>query len=75
MDKNYFHKKIYLYYFLLIIGFFSKLLPLESHNKFNGGSEHNCIEKKSDLFLEIYQKKDIHRSNKDSCLNKSLCRG
>ena len=72
--KLYFYQ-IYKIIFLLLIANISNLY---AHNSFNGGCEKHCgievkeINNKNKLKNVDYQ---INIESKNSCLNKSLCRG
>ena len=72
--KSYFIQ-IYKIIFLLLITNSSNLY---AHNLFNGGCDEHCGHEVNEFINEnksdnIYYQKDIE--SKNSCLNKSLCRG
>ena len=72
--KSYFNQ-IYKIIFLLL---FTNSSNLYAHNLFNGGCKEHCGQK-----VKVISKKNklkniddqINIENKNSCLNKSLCRG
>ena len=72
--KNYFNQ-IYKLIFLLLI---TNISNLYAHNLFNGGCEEHCVKK---INVINYEKKLNNKNDqtniesKNSCLNKSLCRG
>ena len=73
--KFYFYQ-IYKIIFLLLL---SSISDLYAHNLFNGGCKEHCGQKvkvtsnKNKKLNNIYDQINIERKN--SCLNKSLCRG
>ena len=72
--KSYFYK-IYKIIFILLL---TNISSLYAHNLFNGGCKEHCgqkvkvIRNKEKLKNIDYQ---INIDSKNSCLNKSLCRG
>ncbi len=72
--KSYFYQ-IYKIIFLLLL---TNISNLHAHNLFNGGCRDNCGQK-----IKVISNKNklknsddqINIENKNSCLNKSLCRG
>ena len=72
---NSYFNKIYKIIFLLLL---SNISNLYAHNLFNGGCKEHCGQK-----VEVINKKNklknighqINIDSKNSCLNKSLCRG
>ena len=72
--KSYFYQ-IYKIIFLLLLANFSNLY---AHNLFNGGCKEHCGQKVKAINNEkkLNNKKDqMNIESKNSCLNKSLCRG
>ena len=72
--KSYFYQ-IYKIIFLLLL---TNISNLYSHNLFNGGCEEHCeqkvkVSKKENKLNNLEDLIDI--VSKNSCLNKSLCRG
>ena len=72
--KSYFYQ-IYKIIFLL---FLTNISNLHSHNLFNGGCRKHCEQKievinNENKLNNFNYQKDIE--SKNSCLNKSLCRG
>ncbi len=72
--KSYFYQ-IYKIIFLLLL---TNISTLYSHNLFNGGCKEHCEQK----VKAINNEKNLNNKNdqrniesKNSCLNKSLCRG
>ena len=72
--KSYFYQ-IYKIVFLLLL---TNISTLYSHNLFNGGCKEHCEQK----VKAINNEKNLNNKNdqrniesKNSCLNKSLCRG
>ena len=72
--KSYFYQ-IYKIIFLLLL---TNISNLHSHNLFNGGCKDHC-EQKVKVTSKINKLKNIddqiNIESKNSCLNKSLCRG
>tara|TARA_B100000886_G_scaffold336657_1_gene295865 strand:- start:1091 stop:1324 length:234 start_codon:yes stop_codon:yes gene_type:complete len=63
---------------LISILLFTNISNLHAHNFFNGGCKEHCAQKVQEISNEkntnnIYDQMDIE--SKNSCLNKSLCRG
>ena len=72
--KSYFYQ-IYKIIFLLLLTNFSNLY---AHNLFNGGCKEHCGQKVKAINIENKLKNindQINIERKNSCLNKSLCRG
>ena len=72
--KNYFNQ-IYKLIFLLLL---TNVSNLYAHNLFNGGCEEHCVKKANAINYEkkLNNKNDqMNIESKNSCLNKSLCRG
>ena len=72
--KSYFYQ-IYKIIFLILL---SSISNLYAHNLFNGGCKEHCGQKvkltnNEDKLNGVNDRIDIE--NKNSCLNKSLCRG
>ena len=72
--KSYFYQ-IYKVIFLLLLTYSSNLY---AHNLFNGGCKEHCGQKvklinNKNKLENIYDQ--INIESKNSCLNKSLCRG
>ena len=72
--KSYFYQ-IYKIIFILVL---TNISNLYAHNLFNGGCKEHCAKKVKEIIDEnniknINDQKDIE--SKNSCLNKSLCRG
>ena len=72
--KSYFYQ-IYKIIFLL---FLTNISYLYAHNSFNGGCKEHCGQKvkvisNKNKLKNIYDQ--INIESKNSCLNKSLCRG
>ena len=72
--KSYFYQ-IYKIIFLLLL---TNISNLYAHNLFNGGCKEHCVKN----FKAINNEKNLNNKNgqiniesKNSCLNKSLCRG
>ena len=72
--KSYFYQ-IYKIIFLLLL---TNISNLYAHNLYNGGCQDHC----GQLFKAIIHKNRLNNlndqwdiENKNSCLNKSLCRG
>ena len=59
--KSYFYQ-IYKIILLLLL---TNISNLHAHNLFNGGCKEHCVQKVKAINIE----------RKNSCLNKSLCRG
>ena len=67
--------KIYKIIFLL---FLINISNLYAHNLSNGGCKKHCVKKIKSIDNEIKLNNDIDQydiDSKNSCLNKSLCRG
>ena len=72
--KSFFYQ-IYKIIFLLLLTNFSNLY---AHNLFNGGCKEHCGQKVKAINIENKLKNINDQRNidsKNSCLNKSLCRG
>ena len=72
--KSYFYQ-IYKIIFLLLI---TNISILHAHNLFNGGCKDHCEQKVKSINNEkkLNNKNDqMNIESKNSCLNKSLCRG
>jgi len=72
--KSYFYQ-IYKIIFLLLI---TNISNLHAHNLFNGGCKEHCEQKVKAINNEekLNNKNDqMNIESKNSCLNKSLCRG
>ena len=72
--KSYFYQ-IYKIFLLLLLTNFSNLY---AHNLFNGGCKEHCGQKVKAINIENKLKNindQINIERKNSCLNKSLCRG
>ena len=72
--KSYFYQ-IYKIIFLLLL---TNISTLYSHNLFNGGCKEHCEQKVKIINNEkkLNNKNDQRNiESKNSCLNKSLCRG
>ena len=72
--KSYFYQ-IFKIIFLLLLTNFSNLHP---HNLINGGCKEHCGQKVKAINIENKFKNindQINIERKNSCLNKSLCRG
>ena len=72
--KSYFYQ-IYKIIFVLL---FTNITSLYAHNLFNGGCKEHCGQKlkvtsNKNKLKNIYDQ--INIESKNSCLNKSLCRG
>ena len=72
--KSYFHQ-IYKITFLLLL---SNIPNLYSHNLFNGGCKEHCgqevkLKRNKNKLRNVDDQ--IYIESKNSCLNKSLCRG
>ena len=67
--------KIFKIIFLLLL---TNISNLYAHNIFNGGCKEHCGQKvnaiNNEKKLNIF-KDQMHIESKNSCLNKSLCRG
>ena len=72
--KSYFYQ-IYKIIFILL---FTNIYSLHAHNLFNGGCKEHCGQKVK-VIININKLKNIddqiNIESKNSCLNKSLCRG
>jgi len=72
--KSYFYKLYKIIFLLLLTNSFS----LYAHNLFNGGCKEHCGQKVK-VISNINELKNIddqiNIESKNSCLNKSLCRG
>ena len=72
--KSYFNK----FYKIILLLLLTNISNLYAHNSFNGGCKEHCgqkvkvINNKNKLKNFDYQ---INIERKNSCLNKSLCRG
>jgi len=72
--KSYFYQ-IYKIIFLLLL---TNISNLYAHNFFNGGCKEHCGHKVKAINIENKLKNindQINIESKNSCLNKSLCRG
>ena len=72
--KSYFYQ-IYKIIFLLLL---TNISNLYAHNLFNGGCKEHCGQKVKAINIENKLKNindQIDNDSKNSCLNKSLCRG
>ena len=72
--NSYFYQ-IYKIIFLLIL---TNISNLYAHNLFNGGCKEHCVEKVIETNKERKTKNNNDQmdiDSKNSCLNKSLCRG
>ncbi|MDA9741444.1 hypothetical protein N9U92_02190 [Prochlorococcus sp. AH-736-L15] len=72
--KSYFYQ-IYKIIFLLLL---SSISNLNAHNLFNGGCKEHCVQKAKVTINQNTLKNiddQINIDSKNSCLNKSLCRG
>ena len=78
--KSYFHQ-IYKIIFLFLL---TNISNLYAHNLFNGGCKEHCEQKVKAINIEekLSNEKKLNNKNdqtniesKNSCLNKSLCRG
>ena len=71
--KNYFNQ-IYKLIFLLLL---TNISNLYAHNLFNGGCEEHCVKKVNAINHKNKNNKNdqMNIESKNSCLNKSLCRG
>ena len=72
---NSYFNQIYKIIFLL---FLMNSFSLYAHNLFNGGCKEHCGQKvkvKSNKNISINNDDQINIESKNSCLNKSLCRG
>ena len=72
--KFYFNQ-IYKIIFLLLL---SSISNIYAHNLFNGGCKEHCGQKVKTINIENKLKNNndqINIERKNSCLNKSLCRG
>ena len=72
--KSYFYQ-IYKIILLLLL---TNISNLSAHNLFNGGCKEHCGQKvkvKSNKNILINNDDQINIESKNSCLNKSLCRG
>ena len=72
--KSYFYQ-IYKIIFLLLL---SNISILYAHNLFNGGCKEHCGQKVKVMSNQNKSKNIDHQidiESKNSCLNKSLCRG
>ena len=72
--KSYFYP-IYKIIFLLLL---TNISNLDAHNLFNGGCKEHCEQKMKAINNEekLNNKNDqMNIESKNSCLNKSLCRG
>jgi len=72
--KSYFYQ-IYKIIFLLLL---TNISSLYAHNLFNGGCKEHCGQKVNAISIENKLKNiddQINIESKNSCLNKSLCRG
>ena len=72
--KSYFNQ-IYKIIFLLLL---TNISNLYAHNLFNGGCKEHCVKNVKTIKNEkkSHNKNDqINIESKNSCLNKSLCRG
>ena len=72
--RSYFYQ-IYKIIFVLLL---TNITNLYAHNLFNGGCKEQCLQK-INVISNKNKSKDIddqiNIENKNSCLNKSLCRG
>ena len=67
--------QIYKLIFLLLL---TNVSDLYAHNLFNGGCRDHCVQKVKLINKEKklnFFNNQINNENKNSCLNKSLCRG
>ena len=72
--KSYFYQ-IYKIIFVLLL---TNVTNLYAHNLFNGGCKEHCGQKVKAINIENKLKNindQINIERKNSCLNKSLCRG
>ena len=74
LKKNSYFYKFYKIIFLLLL---TNISNLDAHNLFNGGCKEHCLEKVKTINNEYKLNKNdqINIEIKNSCLNKSLCRG
>ena len=69
---------IYQIYKIIFFLFLTDISNLYAHNEFNGGCKVNCEHKVKSINNKVKLKNindDINFEIKNSCLNKSLCRG
>jgi len=72
--KSYFYQIYKIIFFLLL----TNISNLYAHNLFNGGCKEHCGQKVKAINIENKLKNindQINIERKNSCLNKSLCRG
>ena len=72
--KSYFYQ----FFKIIFILFFTNITNLYSHNLFNGGCKEHCGLKVKVIINKNKLKNiddQINIESKNSCLNKSLCRG
>ena len=72
--KSYFYQ-IFKIIFLLLL---TNISNLHAHNLINGGCKGHCGQKVKSINIEnklINAKDQVDIESKNSCLNKSLCRG